>query len=120
MNDLIRCLKCKKEYPKTDMRYQSIKNNDLICKYCNDKGKTEKATVMFQTPMPIKNEGYEVKKPKNDATKQPKEAMISYKCHNCGYAFKRKESAVVDKCPYCGKDEGLIINTAMDAESFLR
>ena len=36
---------------------------------------------------------------------------INYKCNECQYEFSRKQGQAVTRCPYCGKENCLEIDT---------
>ena len=116
---LIKCFKCGKSYPTSDMRFKSSNNNDLICKYCLNK--TAPPSVHPEPKQminPVKNEGYSMPKRRVESS-QVIDKMVEYKCGNCGYSFKRKSSADVSTCPYCGKSEQLQMKSAKSADSLI-
>ena len=122
MSDVaIKCFKCGKSYPTSDMRFKSSSNNDLVCKYCLNK--TAPPSVhneIKQNVTPVKNTGYDIpKKVIAQLNKLVNEKMNEYKCYKCGYSFKRKASLDVSKCPYCGSEKDLQMKSSKSADSLI-
>lgn len=121
MSDVtIKCFRCGKSYPTTDMRFKSSSNNDLICKYCLSKNTTPQASAVKQPkPMePVKNTEFAMR-PQKVVSNPTIDTVNEYKCGKCGYSFKRKKSADVTSCPYCGVEGKLQMKTAKSANSLI-
>jgi DNA-directed RNA polymerase subunit RPC12/RpoP len=95
---LLKCFKCHKEYPSSDMRY--VSTNILCCKNCLDRG----ASI---SPSP--KESLKLSEPKVNKTE--------YQCRKCKYTFK--SNTATNTCPYCGKRDTLVILKSVPASNLI-
>jgi hypothetical protein len=90
-----RCKRCYKEYPMKKL-HLDIDGRTWLCLSCLsvERGQKNKGRLPEKKePIPML------------ASKTPPasgEKMVGYHCR-CGYKFRKPESKVITKCPYCGK-----------------
>ncbi|MFH0876098.1 MAG: hypothetical protein V1859_09245 [archaeon] len=100
-DNTLKCYRCGQTYPVTDMRY--TQSNKLVCKNCLNKANPNKA----QMP--------ETKEQKLAS----REENVEYVCSKCKYSFKRKASAAVGACPYCGRAGTLELKSNQGAANLI-
>lgn len=100
-----RCWKCNNFSPISEMRYDKT-GKDLICAACliadrgpateqkNEPASSTKMEYPASDPKPVV-------KPRVETTESN---MASYQCGSCGFGFTKEKSAIVNACPYCGKN----------------
>ncbi len=88
----LKCSRCHKEYPSSDMRY--VSSNVMCCKNC-------------------------IETPEKNVTKPAEKAVekMEFRCTKCNYSFKR--NVMPNACPYCAKKGTLVMKAGMKVDNFL-
>jgi predicted RNA-binding Zn-ribbon protein involved in translation (DUF1610 family) len=100
-----KCWKCNNSAQISEMRYDKT-GKDLICANCliADRGHSQEqkseASTSTKKEYPASNPR-PIIKPSVETSKSDKS---NYQCGSCGFGFTREKSAIVNACPYCGKN----------------
>jgi DNA-directed RNA polymerase subunit RPC12/RpoP len=112
----IKCHSCGNEYETAEMRYSSDGQN-LICISCLERKVTPTQErgrpAMHHAAAPAKQPAQQ-EKPKAHG-----EEYVEYVCDKCKYAFTRKASMPVTRCPYCSHEGTVSAKSSRSAHSLL-
>jgi len=104
---LMPCKRCGKKILMKNMRLAQ-NGVDMICIDCISKETQLRSPTMAQKLAAA-----------TPAKKAPKEPMVKWYCQDCKYHFDRKQTATVDRCPYCGKIGTVIPETKLASDKII-